>query len=170
MLNRCLALVLAAVILGGCVLQSRTPLYSDAEAMLALGETGGMVRMSSWKDGKWEPDAELAAIAVTGKHYEATAKSSTIALTFVPLSGSWFVLQAVEADKPAVYMLAEAKGGAANVRPLSCRDLRKDDRLHAWIDHDGDDCFIKPGAPAQELFTNLLRSPGEPTSRLEFIR
>ena len=107
MIKSVVVLVFTALALCGCVLQSRTPLYDDRSGELVLGQTGGAALMSSWKDGAWVRDTGPVSIAIAGQHYEATADASTIALTFVKLQTPWFVLQAVEVNKPTVYMLTK---------------------------------------------------------------
>jgi hypothetical protein len=163
-------LVAIAGLLCGCVLQSRVPRYTDAEAELVLGMSGGSAQMSSWRDGKWVTDRGDVRIDVRDRHYEAWAESSSISLHFIPLKGSWYVLQAIEADKSAVYMLAKVTGQSAEAYALSCSDLKKNTRLEAWISFESEDCFINPDAPKEKLFTALLATPGEPSSRLEIIR
>ena len=170
MIRRIIVLVALAAALGGCVLQSRVPLYGDGEAVLALGITGGSARMSNWRDGKWVQEDESVEIKVAGRHYEAMTGSASVTLYFIPLGGSWFVLQGSDPANPAVYMLAEVKDNAATVRPLSCSDLKKDQELATFIEHEGDDCFIKPGAAADDLFARLVQKPGEPVSRLELVQ
>jgi hypothetical protein len=169
MIRQILALVCAAALLCGCVLQSRVALYGDADAKLVLGESDGTARTSSRKDGKWLVDDEGVNIKVVGRHYTASAKNSVVNLHFVPLDGSWFTLQATEAGKPAVYMLAEVKSRIADIRPISCSELKNQARLANWIAHEGDDCFIMPGAPATEIFATLLTMPGETTTRIELL-
>ena len=166
MIRSVVVLVFAALALCGCVLQSRTPLYDDSSGELVLGQIAGAALMSSWKDGAWVRDKDPVSIAIVGRHYEAHADAATIVLTFVKLQASWFVLQAVEVSKPAVYMLAEVRSEAAEIYPLACSDLKKNPELAKWISHEGDDCFIQTGAPAKELFGKLVKNPGEATSRL----
>lgn len=162
-----LALAAAAILLSGCILQSRTPIYDDRQSKLVLGMHGGRARTSTWTDGKLIRDAETFKIRVVGKHYEATTQSSTVALHFVPLQASWYVLQATGQGQPPAYLLARISEGMADTYPLACRDLKQDSKLLAWIDFEGDDCFIKTGAPVKRLLSDLLKSPGEPSSRLE---
>ena len=170
MIKRIVVLTALAVALGGCILQSRAPRYGDGEAVLALGASGGLARMSNLQDGNWVREDESVEIKVVGRHYEAATKSASVTLYFIPLGGSWFVLQGSDPANPAVYMLAEVKDNAATVQPLSCSDLKKDQELATFIEHEGDDCFIKPGAAADDLFARLVQKPGEPVSRLELVQ
>jgi len=165
---RYIAIIAAlAVMLGGCMLQSRTPLYSDADAELALGAEGGAAAVSNWRDGRWEAESDDVSLGVSGRHYMAKAQSGAVALHFVPMGGSWYVLQASEPGKPAVYLLAEVTGRSAVTHPLPCSDLKKDPSLTAWISHEGDDCFVVAGIPPHQLFAALLKHPAPASSRLE---
>lgn len=169
MIGRMAIVATIAAMLGGCVLQSRAPRFGDSDAVLALGATGGLARMSNWRDGKWVPEDESAEIKITGMHYEAATASAWVSLHFVPLEGAWFVVQGSDRANPAAYMLAEVKQQTAELRPLACGDLKTNASAAASISFEGDDCFIKPEADAKRLFTTLLHSPGEPTSRLEIV-
>jgi len=170
MIRTIAALVLTAVVLCGCVLQSRKPIYSDSQSALALGAQGGTGVISSWRDGKWQDERETAEITTAGNHYEATTGSSTMTMSFVPLDGRWHVLQAVETGKPPVYMLAQVEANTTEVYTLACTDLKKNADLSAWIDYEGDDCFIKTDAPAKALFTALEKIADAPSSRLTILR
>ena len=159
-------LVCAALLLGGCVLQSRVPLYTEGAGELVLGAVSGPAVISSWRNGSWVNEGDSAEIAVKGQHYEATSESTVIDLAFVKLRDGWYVLQAVEREKPAVYMLAKIKDRTAEVTPLSCSDLKKDQSLAQQIAYEGDDCFIRPGLHMEGLFLKLLEHPDEATSRI----
>ena len=167
MIKRLLVLAAAALLLAGCVLQSRTPLYDDKLAELALGDKGGPAKLWNRDKGSWVAEKDKVEINVRGRHYEAVSEGSTIVLRFVKISGSTYVMQAEETGKPAVYLLAEVKGAAAEVRPLACKDMKADAQFSKWISYEGDDCYIKPGAPAATLFAALAKLPGEASSRME---
>ncbi len=169
MIRKFAVLALAAAVLCGCVLQSRAPIYGDTDAALVLGPTGGIVKMSDWKNGRWvETDDERVEIGAVGKHYVVKSKTD-VELHFVKLKGNWFVVQGVETGSAAVYMLAEVKDRGAEGRVLACKDLKANAAVARWITHEGDDCFVKPGTMAKELFTALLDNPGAPTFRMEII-
>lgn len=159
-------LVFTALMLSGCVLQSRVALYSDAAGELVLGQASGAAVISNWRDGTWVEENDTATITVKGQHYVAASESTVIDLAFVKLRDDWYVLQAVEKDKSAVYMLAKIKDRTADVTPLACSDLKKDASLTQQISYEGDDCFIRPGLHMDNLFFKLLEHPGEATSRL----
>jgi len=170
MIRTIVALVVTAVVLSGCVLQSRKPIYSDSQSVLALGASGGTAKMSSWRDGKWEDDRETPLVTIVGNHYEATADSTTVVLYFVALDGDWYVLQAVQPDDLPVYMLAKVNAQTADVYSFSCKDLKDDERLTKWIDFKGDDCLIKDETPAKDLFMELGKIAEAPSSRFTIQR
>jgi hypothetical protein len=152
MISKLAVLTLAAAVLSGCVLQSRAPIYGDRQASLALGSKDGVAKMSEWENGKWVDSGHgPVEIAVVGKHYVAKSKTD-VALHFVKLKGNWFVVQGVESGSV-----------------LACKDLKANAATERWIDYQGDDCFVKRGTKAKELFTALLENPGAPSFRMEII-
>ena len=167
MIRKVYTLVAAAILLCGCVLQSHSPLYDDRQSKPALGANGGEAVTSTLKDGQWVRDGDVFKAKVVGNHYEVTAGKSLVTLRFVPLQDSWFVLQATGDEQLTAYLLARISGNAAITYPIACRDLKQRSKLLAWIDFEGDDCFIKPTAPLRQLFSEVLKDPGEPSSRLE---
>ena len=169
MIGKFIALAFTAIVLCGCMLQSRLPLYDDTSSELALGAIGGKTRTANMKKGKWVVDDETVKVTVVGHHYEISANAATIAVRFVKLEGPWYVIQAMETGKPAIFALAEIKNGIADLRVPGCVTLRKKPELAKWIEYAGDDCFIKPDAAKTEFFLALAKTAGEPTSRMEII-
>ena len=172
MIRSLATLFILAGLLSGCVLQSRAPLFSDRDAHLVFGDGKFKALMYGLKDGKWVPEDDRIGLASTGKHYVASdgKKDDEIVLAFVPLSGKWHVVQASDARNPAVYMFAEVNKTSADIYPLSCSALKADASLAKWIEFTGDDCFINANAPRKTLFTALLASRGEATSRMEIVQ
>lgn len=164
--------VIVAGLLSGCVLQSRAPLYSDRDGRLVFGAGQFPAQMFGLRDGKWVAEDDRLSLTSTGRHYiAATAREDDdIALVFIPLSGTWHVVQASDARNPAAYMFADVNRNSANIHPLSCSDLKPDATLANWIEFKGDDCFINADAPREALFTALLPKRGEATSRLEIAQ
>lgn len=166
---RALLLIAATFSLAGCVLQARVPLFGDSESSLALGSEGGRIQAFSKTDGSWTSDGEPVELKVEGRHYVAVVEEGFVTFHFMPLQDTLFVMQATARDNPAVYGLAEVKGRAVDISFLSCGDLKRHEELSAWVDFEGEDCFVKPGAPVQEVFATLAQYPWEPTSRLEIL-
>jgi hypothetical protein len=167
-IKRLAVLAAAALLLGGCVLQSREPLYADNQLELALGKVGGTTETASLRDGTWVIDNERAVIAVEGRHYVVRGKTD-VTLHFAKLKGSWFVVQGRENNGPAAYLLAEVKDRVAEVRPLLCKTLAKNHAVEDSIAFIGEDCSVKTGVDAKKLFTSLAKKPGDPVFRLQII-
>jgi hypothetical protein len=158
----------ACLLLSGCVLQSKDPLYGDDSADLALGSAGGTTESASRKDGAWVIDGDPMPIVVQGRHYVVHDKTD-MTLLFARLEGDWYVLQAREGNGPAAYMLAEVRNQVAEVHPLLCRDLALDQEAAAQIEFKGEDCAIKTGASPKRLFTALVNKSGDATGRLRIV-
>lgn len=167
MLKR-ISVVLVALLLAGCILQARAPLYRDAEARLVFGDRAKTAQVFSKKDGAWVADNESVTLMPEGHHYVVNTGKSVMTLSFIPLKGYWHVVQAMEKDHPPVYLLASLGKLGAEFRLLACADLKKNGKLRDWISHEGDDCFVTEKAPLEKLFKAALAMPGETTSRLTF--
>ena len=168
MFSRLFVLVLAAVLLSGCILQSRAPIYDDSDASLVLGDAGGVTRTASRKTGSWENDPEAVPIRPEGNHYVVEGKAR-IELHFVKLEGDWFVLQARQQQGPAAFLLARVRDKIAEARPLACREVEKIHALESSVVPVGDNCFIREGADPAVLFKAILKTNPEPTVRLSIV-
>ncbi len=168
MFSRLIVLVLAAVLLSGCILQSREPLYGDKDSSLVLGEASGVTRTASRKTGAWEDDPEALPIRPEGNHYVVEGKA-TVELHFVKLQGDWFVLQARQPQGPAAFLLARIKDKVAEARPLACREVETIHALEASVVPVGDNCFIREGADPRKLFKAILKTNPEPSVRLLIV-
>ncbi len=167
MLMRFAVLAVLVLSLAGCVLQSKEPVFSDEQASLVFGAAPVTMKSYSWKDGGWVEEKENLALTVEGRHYVAKEDKSTAGLAFIPLSGDWFAVQATEVGKAVNYTLATVKDGVAVFHLLECANLKKRAELDAFISYQRDDCFIKEGAAAMELFSELVKQPGEPSAKIE---
>lgn len=163
---RTFSAVLLMFILSGCVLQSKAPLFGDSEAKLVFGDGPQVARVFSRKDGAWVDENETVTLTPEGQHYVAMAKDGAVTLRFIPLQGPRFVVQANEADKPPVYLLADVGRRSADFRVLSCDDLKSNGAISQWVSYQGDDCFVEDHAPRDQLFKAILAMPGEASSRL----
>jgi hypothetical protein len=158
------------LLLAGCVLQSKEPVFGDEQSSLVFGAAPVTMKSYSWKDGGWIEEKENLVLTVEGRHYVAKEDGDTAGLAFIPLSGGWFAVQATEAAKPTNYTLATVKDGVAVFHLLECADLKKRAELAAYIDYQRDDCFIKDAANAMALFGELVKQPGEPSAKIEPVK
>ena len=140
-------------LLAGCVLQSRTPVFSEGEAGALPIALGTRFVMENHDKAGWTKEDGNFSLQPRGKHYVASDgnKKSDVEALFVPLGNNWWVMQAAEAGGAGVYMLAEWKGGALLLHPLECTDLKSQPTAATAISFEGDDCYLK-GKPSVEYF------------------
>jgi len=163
---RFLAAVFLCFALSGCILQSKEPLFSDAEGELLLAPYGGRFATYSLEGDNWERDEGTIGLIPTAKHYVITEGKTAVSITFAALSGSWFVMQAEETGKPASYTLVDAQKGELLLHPLNCEPLRKSGKHGDAITFDGEDCTIKPGADTAAMFKSLAAEMGPARMKL----
>ena len=162
---RALSVVILAVALSGCILQSKLPLFGDAQAKRLLADYPNL--MAYEKSGQnWVKSKEQFVISAKGPRYTATIDKTELVFRFVPIAGTWWVLQAVEADKPTSYVLVDAQAGELLFHPITCKALEASGNYNEFVRFAGSDCFIKFGADYKALFTALSEAPGEATTKL----
>lgn len=120
----------------------------------------------SFLGGAWKAEDERVSFAPEGKHYIASDGKSRIAVTFVPLHGHWWVVQAREDGKSPSYSLAEARPGEIVVHPIACKPLRASGEFNDAVTFEGDDCFVKQGTDGLRLFERLSAKPAQATLKL----
>lgn len=154
-----------AVALSGCILQSKLPLFGDAQAKRLLADYPNLVAYE--KSGQdWVKSKEQFVIAASGPRYTATVDKTELVFRFVPITGTWWVMQAVEADKPTSYVLVDAQASELLIYPITCKALETSGNYTKLVKFAGSDCFIKFGADYKMLFTKLSEAPGEATTKL----
>ena len=156
---------LLALALSGCILQSRAPLFGDGDAKMLLADYINPVTYEM-SGGAWVKSKDQMTFMAEAGHYVATADKSSLAISFVPISGSWWVVQAVESNKPAAYVLAEAKPGEIVFYPIACKELKASGKYDANLEFVDSDCFVKPGSDIHGLLSQLIATPGEATTKL----
>jgi hypothetical protein len=157
--------VILAVAVSGCILQSKLPLFGDAQAKRLLADYPNLVAYE--KSGHdWVKSKEQFVISAKGPRYTATVDKTELVFRFVPITGTWWVLQAVEADKPTSYVLVDAQAGELLIYPITCKALEASGNFSKFVKFAGSDCFIKFGADYKALFTGLSEAPGEATTKL----
>jgi hypothetical protein len=153
-----LSLVLG-LLLGGCMLQSKTANFSETDGLLALGKSGGTYLSYNLDAGVWKSDAKPVTFKVVGSHYEVTEKGKTTQVLFVPVKGTWTVVQFIDDGKAFVYALADVQKDAVYIHPLICTDLQKIAVAKPIVNFVMDDCFLKKPLKAKG-FQSLVASAG----------
>ncbi len=164
MMHRLLSLVLMMCFLAGCVIQTKAPLFTDAD--VTDNPVSGEQAFFKRESGEWKRSDETINFEPSAKHFIVRDKDSEVAVTVVHLSANWFVMQAYEKDKPTIYSLFERQSEGGLIHFLLCEDLKKDATAAAKLNFENDLCILKDGIDAQSYFTNLIASAGEPDIRL----
>lgn len=169
MLSRLSAAILICLALTGCILQSKAPLFSDADGEMILAGMGTDFTPYSFSNGQWTKEDDIIRFTPAGGHYVATDGKSSIDITFSKLSGGFYVLQAVEKDKPTVYGLVELGKGEIVFHPLTCTALRETGSFASYVTFKDDDCMVKDDADTGAMFAAMAADPVPSPSKLVAI-
>ena len=161
---RVIFLSLLAIGLVGCNLETKKPLFTDAEAKLLLA---GYPNLAAYErdDGGWKKSDDPLNVAPEGSHYLVKSGNSEMQVSFVPLDGPWWILQATEAAS-ASYVLVKAEPKELLVSPLDCKSLKEAGTYDSAVDFVDSDCFIKAKADVMALFKSFTANPTEPSTKL----
>ena len=87
-------------------------------------------------------------------------------ITFVPLEGPWWILQAAETTGTSSYVLVMAEPKELQIYSLECKKLQESGKFESEIEFKDSSCFIKDGADKMGLFKALTGSASEPATKL----
>lgn len=166
MTTRFLAAIIVCLTLTGCILQSKTPLFTDEQGELILATYGRHFATYSLDGGSWKKDEGMIGLTPASKHYVMAEGKTTVAITFAAIADSWWVMQVQEAGKPVSYSLVDAQKGEIFLHPLNCGLLRKSGKFDGFITFEGEDCSVKDGADATAMFKSLAAEPRQPDMKL----
>jgi hypothetical protein len=157
--------------LGGCVLQSATPNFKEAQGVALPQSLGKHFVLENFTDGAWKAEESNAiSFTTTGNHYLArNEKNDEIEVLFVAFGKGAWVMQAAEKGKPSTYVLADIKADALMLRPLFCDDLKKRDDVKTIVRFEGSDCFLK-GQSELSAFKLLAAKAGPAKMRLRAVK
>ena len=155
---------LLAIGLAGCNLETKKPLFTDAEAKLLLA---GYPNLAAYErdDGGWKKSDDPLNVAPEGSHYLVKSGNSEMQVSFVPLDGPWWILQATETSGSS-YVLIKAGPKELLVSALDCKSLKEAGTYDTTIDFVDSSCFIKAGADTMALFKSFTATPTEPSTKL----
>jgi hypothetical protein len=86
-------------------------------------------------------------------------------ISFVPLEGPWWILQAAETGG-STYVLVKAEPKELLVYSLECKRLQESGKFGSEIEFAGSSCFIKEETDKMGLFKALIGSASEPSTKL----
>lgn len=171
-LRRTLLLVLC-LLMGGCMLQSKTPNFKESDGVALPEALVTKYVMENFADGTWTAENGTVSFSASGKHYVVTAehseKSDKIDVLFVALGTGTWVMQTAAKDSPSAYVLAEAKDDILLLRPLFCDELQKRDDVKTFVRFDKGDCFLDEKA-GLDKFKLLAANAGEAKIRLRPVK
>ncbi|MGB8313280.1 MAG: hypothetical protein WCE69_02225, partial [Aestuariivirga sp.] len=91
--------------------------------------------------------------------------NSEMQVSFVPLDGPWWILQATEASGSS-YVLIKAEPKELQVSALDCKSLKEGGAYDTTIDFVESSCYMKPDADTMALFKSFAANPTEPSTKL----
>lgn len=161
---RVIFLGLLAFALAGCNLETKKPLFADADAKLLLA---GYPSLAPYErdGGGWKMSTDPLSIKPEASHYLVKSGNSDMVISFVPLEGPWWILQAAETGS-ATYVLVKAEPKELLIYALECKILQESGKFGTEIEFKDSSCFIKDGAEKMAVFKALIGSASEPSTKL----
>jgi hypothetical protein len=162
---RVIFLNLLAFGLAGCNLETRKPLFADADARLLLADYPNLAPYER-DDGGWKKSTDPVSIKPEASHYLVKSGNSDMVMTFVPLEGPWWILQAAETTGTSSYVLVMAEPKELLIYSLECKKLQVSGKFGDEIEFKDSSCFIKEEADKMGLFKALTGIASEPSTKL----
>lgn len=162
---RVIFLGLLAFGLAGCNLETKRPLFADADAKLLLA---GYPNLAPYErdDGNWKKGTDPLSIQPEASHYLVKSGNSDMVISFVPLEGPWWIMQAAETTGASTYVLVKAEPKELLIYSLECKKLQESGKFGSEIEFKDSSCFIKDGADKMSLFKALIGDASEPSTKL----
>lgn len=166
-------LSLAAALLSGCVLHAPTPIFTDADATLALGTAPMSFAVFDREGDAWVPGDDPVIMAVPeANHYLVPDPKTPDDLTtadaysFVALDAAHYLIQAT-AKGEADYAIATWDGHELLVSRLDCAALKSNLKTNPLVVFQDDSCALAPSDTAPtEVFKALMQALPAPDLRL----
>jgi hypothetical protein len=162
---RVILLGLVAFALAGCNLETSKPLFADADAKLLLADYPNLAPYER-NEGGWKQSADVLDFTAEASHYQFKSGKLDLVVSFVPLEGPWWILQAAETAGPSTYVLAKAEPKELLIYSLACKELQESGKFGNEIEFAGSSCFIREGTDTMGLFKALTGIAGEPSTKL----
>jgi hypothetical protein len=161
---RAILLSLLAFGLTGCNLETKKPLFAEADAKLLLADYPNLAAYER-DEGGWKKNADPLNFTPEASHYLVKSGTSEMSISFVPIEGPWWVLQASEATATS-YVLIKAEPKELLVYSLECKILKESGKFESDVEFKDSNCFVKEGADKMALFKALIGNASEPSSKL----
>jgi hypothetical protein len=161
---RAIFLGLLAFGLAGCNLETKKPLFADKDAKLLLADYPNLAPYER-DDGNWKKSTDPLNIKLEAFHYLVRSGNSDMVISFVPLEGSWWILQAAETGG-STYVLVKVEPKELLIFSLECKKLQESGKFGTEIEFKDSSCFVNDGADKMALFKALIGSASEPSTKL----
>ncbi len=161
---RVIFLGLLALALTGCNLETKTPLFADADAKLLLADYPNLAAYER-SDSGWKKSAESLNFSAEASHYLVKSGTSEMQMSFIPLEGQWWILQAAETSGDSTYVLVKAEPKELLIYSLECKKLQESGQFGDEIEFKDSSCFITEDADKMGLFKALISSTSEPATK-----
>jgi hypothetical protein len=162
---RVIILSLLAFGLAGCNLETKKPLFAEADAKLLLADYPNLAPYER-DDGDWKKSTDPLSIQPEASHYLVKSGNSDMVITFVPLEGPWWILQATETSGVSTYVLIKAEPKELLIFSLECKKLQESGKFGTEIEFKDSSCFVNDGADKMALFKALIGNSSEPSTKL----
>ena len=154
------------LVLGGCILQSPTPIFAEEDGKLILQPFGNQFVSFNLENGKWIKQSDIVKFTAVGNHYLIHDKADDIQVLFAALNSKWWVMQTNETGKPPTYLLARFEGKALVLNILSCKVLKINKAVADAINFKGEDCMANAHM-TKAKFEELTNSPEPAVLKIE---
>jgi hypothetical protein len=162
---RAVFLGLLAMGLAGCNLETKKPLFAEADAKLLLADYPKLAAYER-DNGGWKKSADPLNFTAEASHYLVKSGTSEMRMSFVPLEGPWWILQAAETSGTSSYVLVMAEPKELLIYSLACKKLQESGKFGSEIEFAGSSCFIREETDKMSLFKALIGSASEPSTKL----
>jgi hypothetical protein len=162
---RVIFLSLLAFGLTGCILETKKPLFSDAEAKPLLADYPNLAAYER-DDGGWKKSAEQLSFTLEASHYLVKSGTSEMRISFVPIEDPWWILQAAEPAGPTSYVLVKSEPKELLLYSLECKTLKETGKFERDIEFKDSDCSVNTEVDKIVLFKALIANAGEPSTKL----
>ena len=157
-------LALLSLALGGC-LSSRRPLFSEAQAVAALGDGGRYQTYEMTDSGSYKRE-ERMSVHRRGNIYEFTdARGVSTAVSFYPLAEGRFAGQILSGGGDYAYVMMRLDRGAAYMHAADCDKQDREKLVALGVEFRDRQCLLDKVTDPQALFAALIFGP--PTSKME---
>jgi hypothetical protein len=151
--------------LAGCNLETKKPLFADGDAKLLLADYPNLAAHER-DGGGWKKSADPLNFTAEASHYLVKSGTSEMQMSFVPLEGPWWILQAAETTGTSSYVLVMAEPKELLIYSLECKKLQESGKFGGEIEFKDSSCFITEDADKMGLFKALIGSASEPATKL----